>query len=533
MSGREEGRPFGEEQATKKRQGEGCESEEPKRQKVKDEGDSGDDATCNIGIFLKKYFFDGDGLGADKATPDEGRAIRGLCSYFISNVPRWRLHDDVGHLTPKVQATIQDLFSDKHFYYADILSFSGVRARIRELCKLFTKLFAGPCQVGDTVLGICKSFVRFFSDQDPCYDNILPPHQVQARIKDFLQSLNENTSPADSMSDVPGSRESPGDSMSHLPHFPDSSARGVDGGIFKAAEAFIRVWKVMSMCFGILINDNGEGRNWRRTLFYMLRDCSPHYFKSQLQVHRTIQDVVALLRCSPCSLGIKEHGGGMVAGLISIMKADPATDQDGFYGSRIYLIPGDLERVAPLHLRSIGAKNIIVVEQEEVFEELVANLVFLQTQSIIISAKGYPDTATRLFLHKLSSLYPDLPVLALLDWSPVGLDILYTYKVLSIGNGLEARRFVCNVKWLGPRGDDVENIPRYSLNQKEIKIAGRLISSGILEADDERDLERMNLYSDKADIGAVYSLGFSSLEQYLTEKINEAVKEKQAHYIEH
>ncbi|XVF70233.1 hypothetical protein PTKIN_Ptkin11bG0144200 [Pterospermum kingtungense] len=211
MSGREEGRPFGEEQAKKKRQGEGCESEEPKRQKVKDEGS-----------VLRPY----------------------------------------------------------------------------------------P-----------------------------PPHQVQARIKDFLQSLDENTSPADSISYVPGSRESPGDSMSHLPHFPDSSARGVDGGIFKAAEAFIRVWKVMSMCFGILINDNGEGRNWRRTLFYMLRNCSPHYFKSQLQ--------------------------------------DPATDQDDFYGSRIYLIPGDLERVAPLHLHSIGAKNIIVVEQDEVFEELMANLVFL------------------------------------------------------------------------------------------------------------------------------------------------------------
>ncbi|XVF70270.1 hypothetical protein PTKIN_Ptkin11bG0147700 [Pterospermum kingtungense] len=165
-------------------------SEEPKRQKVKDEGDSGDDATCNIGIFLEKYFFNGDGLCADNQPPDEDRAIRWLYSYFISYVPRRRLRDDVGHLTPEV------------------------RARIRELYKLFTELFAGPCQVGDTVLGICKSFVRFFSHQDPCYDHILPPHQVQPRIKDFLQSLDENTSPADSISYVSGSRESPGDSMS-------------------------------------------------------------------------------------------------------------------------------------------------------------------------------------------------------------------------------------------------------------------------------------------------------------------------------
>ncbi|XVF70669.1 hypothetical protein PTKIN_Ptkin11bG0181000 [Pterospermum kingtungense] len=490
MSGPEEGRPCGEEQAEKKRQGEGCESEEPKRRRVKDEGDSGDDATCNIGIFLEKYFFNGNGFCADNPPPDEDRAIQ-------------------------VQATIQRLFSDEHFCYADILPFSGVRARIRELYKLFTELFGGPFQVGDTVRVLCKSFMRFFSDQDPCYDHILPPHQVQARIKDFLQSLDKNTSPDDSISYVPD----------------------VDGGIFKAAEAFIRVWKVMDMCFDILTDENGEGRNWRSTLFDMLRNCSPDYFKSELQVHRTIQDVLALLRCSPYSLGIKEYGGGMVDGLISIMK-DPAKDQNYFCGSCRYSIPSDLERVASLHLRSIGAENIIVVEQEEVFQELALNRVFERTRSIVIyakgiSAQGYPDTATRFFLHKLSSLYPHLPVLALVDWSPVGLDILYTNKVLSIGKGLNARRFVCDVKWLGPRGDVVEKIPRYPLNRKDIKIARRLISSGILEGDDETDLKRMIWYSDKAETEALYSLGFNYLEEFLTEKINEAVKEKQAHYIKH
>ncbi|XVF70252.1 hypothetical protein PTKIN_Ptkin11bG0145900 [Pterospermum kingtungense] len=478
MSGREEGRPFGEEQAEKKRQGEGRESEEPKRQKVKDKGDSGDDATCNIGIFLEKYFFNGNGLGADNPAPDEGQAIRGLCSYFTSDGPLGRLPNDFGHITAEV------------------------RARIRELYKLFGELFADPCPVEDTVLVLCKSFMRFFSDRDPCYDHILPPHQVQARIKDFLQSLHGNTSPDDSISYVSGSRESPGDSMSYLPHFPDSSARGVDGGIFKAAEAFIRVWKFMDMCLDVPLDDSGEGRNWRSKLFYTLRNCSPDYFKSELQVQMTIQDVAALLRCSPYSLGINEYGGGMVAGLISIVK-DPAKDQDNIYGSCRYPIPDDLERVATLHLNPIGAKNIIVVEQEEKYSR-----------------------NWRFFLHKLSSLYPDLPVLALVDWSPVGLDILYTYKVLSIGKGLNAHRFVCDVKWLGPRGDVVEKIPRCRLNQKEIKIAPHLILSGILEADDERDLKQMIWYSDKAETGALYSLGFHYLEQYLTEKINEALKEK-------
>lgn len=50
--------------------------------------------------------------------------------------------------------------------------------------------------------------------------------------------------------------------------------------------SFLIVWKVMEMCFGVLVQ---EKRVTQRELFYKLLCDSPDYFTSQLQVNRTIQ----------------------------------------------------------------------------------------------------------------------------------------------------------------------------------------------------------------------------------------------------
>ncbi|WVZ14244.1 hypothetical protein V8G54_011810 [Vigna mungo] len=62
-----------------------------------------------------------------------------------------------------------------------------------------------------------------------------------------------------------------------------------------SAKAFVRVWKVMEMCYQILLQ---EKRLTQRELFYKLLYDSPQLFPSQTHVNRTIQDLVALLQCS-------------------------------------------------------------------------------------------------------------------------------------------------------------------------------------------------------------------------------------------
>ncbi|KAI3468685.1 hypothetical protein Pfo_025348 [Paulownia fortunei] len=294
----------------------------------------------------------------------------------------------------------------------------------------------------------------FFSDQHLCHADILPPPEVRARIEvailNFLKNLNSSTP---SVSDLPlisrkmsNSRVSRGllteSSRIFLSHsFCTKSLVNEN-----TANSFIRVWKVMEMCYQILVQ---EKKVTQRELFYKLLCDSPQYFTSQSQVNRTIQDLVALLRCSRYSLGIMASSRGAVAGRlllqactkISFCKEPNQEVVDcSACGSSGYAISGDLNLLEKLVMTS-DARYIIVVEKHAIFQRLAEDRVFNQIPCIIITAKGYPDIGTRLLLHRMSREFPVLPILGLVDWNPAGLAILCTFKFGSIAMGLEAYRY--------------------------------------------------------------------------------------------
>ncbi|KAF3965714.1 hypothetical protein CMV_010122 [Castanea mollissima] len=376
---------------------------------------------------------------------------------------------------------------------------------------------------------LCNSSMRFFSDQHLCFADIIPPSEVRARIEvavlNFLRIL---TSPAPAISDLPLINRK-------------SSNRRVSQGLLtevswiflshsfctrslmraNAAKAFIRVWKVMEMCFQILVQ---EKRVTQRELFYKLLCDSPDYFTSQLQVNRTIQDVVALLRCSRFSLGIMASSRGLVAGRLLLQEPNEEVVDCSACGSSGHAISGDLNLLEKLILKT-DARYIIVVEKHAIFQRLAEDRIFNQIPSILITAKGYPDIATRFLLHRLSRAFPDLPILALVDWNPAGLGILCTFKFGSIGMGLEAYRYACNVKWLGLRGDDLQLIPEQSmvpLKQRDLQIATSLMSSEILQENYRKELAVMVQLGQRVEIEALYFHGYSYLGKYIAKKIVQA-----------
>uniref|UniRef100_A0A2N9IQ11 DNA topoisomerase (ATP-hydrolyzing) n=1 Tax=Fagus sylvatica TaxID=28930 RepID=A0A2N9IQ11_FAGSY len=368
---------------------------------------------------------------------------------------------------------------------------------------------------------LCKSSMRFFSDQHLCFADIIPPSEVRARIEvavlNFLRIL---TSPSPAISDLPLINRS-------------SSNRKVSQGLLtevswiflsdsfctrsmmraNAAKAFIRVWKVMEMCFRILVQ---EKRVTQRELFYKLLCDSPDYFTSQLQVNKTVQDVVALLRCSRYSLGIMASSRGL--------EPNQEVVDCSACGSSGYAISGDLNLLEKLILKT-DARYIIVVEKHAIFQRLAEDRIFNQIPSILITAKGYPDIGTRFLLHRLSRAFPDLPILALVDWNPAGLAILCTFKFGSIGMGLEAYRYACNVRWLGLRGDDLQLIPEQSmvpLKQKDLQIATSLMSSEILQENYREQLAVMVQLGQRVEIEALYFHGYGYLGKYIAKKIVQA-----------
>ncbi|THG10983.1 hypothetical protein TEA_024346 [Camellia sinensis var. sinensis] len=317
----------------------------------------------------------------------------------------------------------------------------------------------------------------FFSDQHLCYADILPPPQVRARIEvavlNFLKILN---SPTPAISDL-----------------------------------------------------SLEKRLTQRELFYKLLCDSPDYFTSQLQVNRTIQDVVALLRCSRYSLGIMASSRGAIAGRLLLQEPNQEVVDCSACGSSGYTISGDLNLLEKLVMKT-DARYIIVVEKHAIFQRLAEDCVYNQIPSILITAKGYPDIATRFLLHRISKTFPDLPIFGLVDWNPAGLAILCTFKFGSIGMGLEAYRygaFFYHDKefysyFLFFFKDDLELIPEQSfmpLKPKDVQIAKSLASSEILQDNYKEELAVMVQSGKRAEIEALYFHGYDFLGKYLAKKI--------------
>ncbi|KAK8972796.1 hypothetical protein V6N11_033136 [Hibiscus sabdariffa] len=378
---------------------------------------------------------------------------------------------------------------------------------------------------------LCNSSMKFFSDQQIRFADILLPHEVQARIQvAVLNFLKVLSAPDPAISNLPLINRKSSNSKVSEGILTDVSSTFLSHSFCtrslmkaNAAKAFIRVWKVMEKCLEILIQ---EKRVTQRELFYKLLCDSPDYFSSQLQVNRTIQefcakDVVALLRCSRYSLGIMASSRGLVAGRILLQEPNQEAVECSACGSSGYAISGDLNLLESLIMKT-DARYIIVVEKR-----LAEDHVFNQIPSILVTAKGYPDIATRFLLHRMSRAFPELPIIALVDWNPAGLAILCSFKYGSIGMGLEAHRYACNVKWVGLRGDDVQLIPQVCLGPlkpRDLQIARSLFASGILQDNYiyRHELDVMMQSGQRADLEALYSHGYDYLGKYIAKKIVQA-----------
>ncbi|KAI3852361.1 hypothetical protein MKX03_018841, partial [Papaver bracteatum] len=199
--------------------------------------------------------------------------------------------------------------------------------------------------------------------------------------------------------------------------------------------------KLELMCYKVLMK---EKRVTHRELFYKL------LFDSH-------ECCCVLLRYSRHSIGIMASSRGLVAGCLMIQEPNKEVVDCSMCGSSGYAITGDMSLLEKMSIRS-DARYIIVVEKR-----LAEDRIFNQIPSILITAKGYIDIATR---------------------NPAWLAILGTFKFGSIGMGLEAYKYACNVKWLGVRGNDLQLIPEESyvpLKPRDLQIAKSLMSCDMLQ----------------------------------------------------
>ncbi|KAI4668905.1 uncharacterized protein J4E79_000947 [Alternaria viburni] len=111
---------------------------------------------------------------------------------------------------------------------------------------------------------------------------------------------------------------------------------------------------------------------------------------------------------------------------------------------------------------------VLIIEKEATFRSLMSSPRWhtLGSSGIILTAKGYPDLASRKFLSQLAAKAPQIPMYALMDLDPDGVAILSTYKYGSYRLAHEdvtstdtATPGLPNIRWLGVKSHHMSGTP--------------------------------------------------------------------------
>lgn len=194
---------------------------------------------------------------------------------------------------------------------------------------------------------------------------------------------------------------------------------------------------LMNILYEILRRDI---HSTKRDLFY----ADVNAFESQNTSDNLIEDLGAMLQVTRPSLNVTASAKGNVVGHIEYTeKGDFIDCRKMGSGKSISPNISDIE-----NLQS-DAEFVLVIEKDAVFNRLAEDQFYDYVPSILITAKGQPDMATRLFLKKINDEL-NLPILALMDADIYGFEILRVYSVGSKALSFEASNLaVPNIKWLG------------------------------------------------------------------------------------
>ncbi|WIA17428.1 hypothetical protein OEZ85_014279 [Tetradesmus obliquus] len=277
----------------------------------------------------------------------------------------------------------------------------------------------------------------------------------------------------------------------------------------------------------------------KRDLFYT----DVKLFEDQRESDAVLDDLSCMLGCTRSSLHVvaSEKGvvvgrppftGGLVASEKGVVVGRLTFTEDGDHidcrrmGVGGKAIPPNISKVSNI---ASDALFILLVEKDAAFMRLAEDRFYNDYPSIIITAKGQPDVATRLFLRKLK-LSLKIPVLALVDSDPYGLKILSVYMKGSMNMSYDSSNLTTpDIKWLGVRPSDLDrfNIPaqcRLAMTDEDLKTGRKLLEEDFIKANPAwvAELELMLKKKEKAEIQALSSFGFQYLSQvYLPLKLQE------------
>lgn len=259
----------------------------------------------------------------------------------------------------------------------------------------------------------------------------------------------------------------------------------------------------------------------KRDLFYT----DVKLFVDQSESDVVLDDVATMIGCTRSNLHVVASDKGLVVGRISFYEDGDFIDctKMGVGGKAI---PPYIDKIDEIQS---DAEFVLLVEKEAAYMRLAEDRFYHRYPCIVITAKGQPDVATRMFLSRLTSEL-QIPVLGLVDSDPYGMKILSVYMSGSKNMSYDSASLTTpDIKWLGLRPSDLDkyDLPdqcRLDMTDNDIKTGKELLKEDFIIKNPRwtEELQIMVKTKKKAEIQALSSFGFQYItEEYLPRKLRE------------
>ncbi|XP_034288963.1 meiotic recombination protein SPO11 isoform X1 [Pantherophis guttatus] len=284
----------------------------------------------------------------------------------------------------------------------------------------------------------------------------------------------------------------------------------------KSAPKFALCFKILSIIYKMVQTNTYATK---RDIFYT----DTVLFGNQRVVDNIINDISCMLKIPRRTLHILSTSKGCIAGNLSYIEEDGTKVNCSC--STTTPVPSNVEGIRNL---ITDAKFILIIEKDATFQRLLDdNFCCKMSPSIIITGKGVPDVNTRLLVRKLWDTC-HVPIFALMDADPHGIEIMSIYKYGSVSMSFEAHRLtVPAVRWLGLLPSDIYrlNVPKSALipltKEDQSKLTALQARPYIAhESAWKKELDIMETFKMKAEIQALISFSTDYLSRiYLPNKL--------------
>ncbi|USP72959.1 meiosis-specific topoisomerase spo11 [Curvularia clavata] len=215
---------------------------------------------------------------------------------------------------------------------------------------------------------------------------------------------------------------------------------------------FTVLLRILELIHGGLIDDTIMTK---RDVYYR----HPDLFVKQSVVDRYVDDLACTFGITRSQLNVTAAAKGLVAGNFKLKQANSLVYNISHKEGVLIPPVGNCDSwdLTAIHW-------VLVIEKEATFRSLIGSSQWdnLGLHGVIMTAKGYPDIASRQFLRQLGDKAPHIPMFVLVDLDPDGIAILSTYKYGSYRLAHEDVTLVNiptlslpNIRWLGVKSQDL------------------------------------------------------------------------------